>query len=223
MSAMAKVGRVNTRYLWAKLNTALDVVRTELADPGKAVTSSSTVVQKFQEAFSKQLTAIIAVTGAAMAPAINAEALSNSSAFEKLVVRLIPRPSSRTITIGDVVAFNSPLDPNNQHSMMVRRVAALEGHTMMTTDDGNHAERIPAGHAWVLADNAGLSPPDVIDSRAFGYLDMRLIMGRVIYRIRHSKEHGPVANSPQSEAQDQAIIEGEVDVEELAGTMPSEQ
>ncbi|KAF6257843.1 hypothetical protein COO60DRAFT_1626673 [Scenedesmus sp. NREL 46B-D3] len=120
----------------------------------------------------------------------------NPSAFEKLVVRLIPRPSPRSIAVGDVVAFSSPLDPASSHSLMVRRVAALEGHTMYTTEDEDHTERVPGGHCWVLADNEELSPPDVIDSRAFGYLDMRLIMGRVLYRVRNASEHGRVANSP---------------------------
>lgn len=150
------------------------------------------------------------------------DAASNPSAFEKLVVRLISRPSSRTLAVGDVVAFNSPLNEHNPHSVMVRRVAALEGHPMLTTDDADYVERVPIGHCWVLADNEQLTPPDVIDSRAFGYLDMRLIMGRVIYRVRNSKLHGPVANSPQSEAADAAVIEGEVDVDELAAGMPAE-
>lgn len=54
---------------------------------------------------------------------------------------------------------------------------------MLSSDEDGVQERIPAGHCWVLADNEQLSPPDVIDSRAFGYLDMNLIQGRVIYRV----------------------------------------
>lgn len=55
---------------------------------------------------------------------------------------------------------------------------------MLTSEDEAAQERIPAGHCWVLADNEELGPPDVIDSRAFGYLDMNLIEGRVIYRVK---------------------------------------
>jgi len=55
---------------------------------------------------------------------------------------------------------------------------------MLSVDAEGVVERIPPGHCWVLADNEALSPPDVIDSRAFGYLDMDLIRGRVIYRVR---------------------------------------
>lgn len=50
-----------------------------------------------------------------------AGALTNSSAWEKLVVRFIPRPSNRTIGVGDVVAFNSPFNQHNLHGVMVRR------------------------------------------------------------------------------------------------------
>lgn len=221
MSAMAKTGRFNGRYFWTKLSTARDMVMNQMSNP-EAAASGGGLMQMFQEAYKKQLTTIIAVTGAAMAPAINADGGSNPSAFEKLVVRLIPRPTSRSIAVGDVVAFSSPLDPASSHSLMVRRVAALEGHTMLTTEDEDYAERVPSGHCWVLADNEELSPPDVIDSRAFGYLDMRLIMGRVIYRVRNASEHGRVANSPVSEADDTAVVEGEVDVEAIAAGMPAE-
>jgi hypothetical protein len=62
-------------------------------------------------------------------------------------------------------------------------VAALENHIMLSSEDEAAQERIPPGHCWVLADNEALGPPDVIDSRAFGYLDMSLIEGRVIYRV----------------------------------------
>jgi hypothetical protein len=69
MSAMAKLGqKISTRYLWAKLNAARDVVLNELATSSQP---SSGVLQMFQDAFNKPLTSVIAVTGAAMAPAIN--------------------------------------------------------------------------------------------------------------------------------------------------------
>eukprot|EP00882_Tetradesmus_deserticola_P005301 GHRQ01005580.1.p1 GENE.GHRQ01005580.1~~GHRQ01005580.1.p1 ORF type:complete len:221 (+),score=66.92 GHRQ01005580.1:241-903(+) len=220
MSAMVKTGRFSGRYFWTKLGTARDMVLNQMSNPEAA--AGGGLMQMFQEAYKKQLTSVIAVTGAAMAPAINADGASNPSAFEKLVVRLIPRPSPRSIAVGDVVAFSSPLDPASSASLMVRRVAALEGHTMYTTEDEDYAERVPGGHCWVLADNEELLPPDVIDSRAFGYLDMRLIMGRVVYRVRNASEHGRVANSPASEADDVAVVEGEVDVEAIATGMPAE-
>jgi hypothetical protein len=71
MSAMAKTGRFNGRYFWTKLGTARDTVLNQMSNP-EAAAQGGGLMQMFQEAYKKQLTTIIAVTGAAMAPAINA-------------------------------------------------------------------------------------------------------------------------------------------------------
>ena len=44
-----------------------------------------------------------------MAPALNSKASSDPGAVEKLLVRLIPRPSERCLSVGDIVAHQSPL------------------------------------------------------------------------------------------------------------------
>ncbi len=46
-----------------------------------------------------------------MAPSVNKAASEDRSAVGKLVVRLIPRPTPRNVSVGDVVAFSSPLHP----------------------------------------------------------------------------------------------------------------
>jgi len=51
---------------------------------------------------------------------------------------------------------------------MVRRVAALESHEMISEESEESSFTIPPDHCWVLADNEAMAPPDVIDSRAFG-------------------------------------------------------
>lgn len=56
------------------------------------------------------------------------------------------------------------------------------------------------GHCWVLADNADLAPPHVIDSRSFGPLPFTNILGRVAYSARSARDHGPVENSIQVRA-----------------------
>lgn len=76
-----------------------------------------------------------------------------------------------------------PPPPTPACVVQVRRVAALENHPMLSSEEDSVQERIPPGHCWVLADNEALEPPEVIDSRAFGYLDMNLITGRVVYRV----------------------------------------
>lgn len=90
---------------------------------------------------------------------------SNPDSVERLLVRLLPRPSSRTLFTGDVVAFSSPLavaataaagampgalglpaaaaaaagvDPlagEQLQNTMVRRVAAMPGDELVTGED----------------------------------------------------------------------------------------
>lgn len=71
------------------------------------------------------------------------------------------------------------------------------------------------GHCWVLADNAQLEPPRVIDSRAFGLLPLSAIVGRVLYCARSHTDHGPVENSEEGMAADAPVLEAELDVEAL--------
>lgn len=70
MSAMAKAGRYSSRYLWAKISAATDAVLNAMHDPAKAAGSGG-LMQTFSEAYNKQLTQVIGITGVAMAPALN--------------------------------------------------------------------------------------------------------------------------------------------------------
>lgn len=133
----------------------------------------------------------------------------------QLIVRLIPRPSSRNVLVGDVVAFQSPLaQPDEQH-VMVRRVAAVEGEVMESGKDEEENFVIPPNHCWVLADNSKLSPPDVIDSRTFGHIPYSSIVGRVIYSGTSTTEHGVVQNNPESMHVDEPVVDAEVNPEEV--------
>ncbi len=85
---------------------------------------------------------------------------------------------------------------------------------------------LPQGHCWVLADNPDMKPPQVIDSRTFGFIPMSNIVGRVIYSGSSSSEHAPVTNSPLAQLIDDPVLEQEVDVEGLfadAEGSPSEK
>ncbi|KAI8463423.1 MAG: hypothetical protein J3K34DRAFT_444121 [Monoraphidium minutum] len=213
-----------SRYVWLKAMSALDVAMADLSARAaggarlNAGEAAAAAVAKFKEAYKKPLTSAMYIAGAAMAPGINKAAQEDKHALEKLVLRRIPRPSPRSVAVGDVVAFSSPLDAQGDH-VMVRRVAALEAHEMISDDDADASFRIPPGHCWVLADNPELGPPDVIDSRAFGYLPMTSILGRIIYKVRSSDAHGPVINSPMAAAADAPVIDAEVDAEALAADM----
>lgn len=67
---MAKAGRLSSRYLWAKFTAATDAVMNAMNDPAKQAAHGG-LMQVFSEAYNRQLTQIIGITGAAMAPALN--------------------------------------------------------------------------------------------------------------------------------------------------------
>ena len=75
-----------------------------------------------------------------------------------------------------------------------------------------------AGHYWVLADNEEIPSKEAQDSRTFGPLHINSILGRIIYYVRSHTEHGPVENSKFVNRADKAILEAELDVEEMLAT-----
>ena len=82
-----------------------------------------------------------------MLPTLACKTSSQQSAVDTLLMRCMPRPSLRTIFSGDVVAFNSPLAPASDSSIMVRRVAAVEGEELVTDDPSDSSFTIPEGVA----------------------------------------------------------------------------
>lgn len=166
----------------------------------------------FDTVYSQPSTMVMYIAGTAMAPALNKQALKNADEIEKLVVRRMPRPSARNILIGDVVAFSSPLalaqSKTAAQSVMVRRVAAVGGTEMV--GDGDESFVIQDDHFWAIGDNEAMSPPSMVDSRTFGSIPMRNIIGRVIYAANSALDHSAVTNHPHSMQSDAAIIEHEV-------------
>mmetsp|Transcript_15610 Transcript_15610/g.33847 ORF Transcript_15610/g.33847 Transcript_15610/m.33847 type:complete len:252 (+) Transcript_15610:221-976(+) len=231
MSSAAKKGlAVSTRYMLTKLATASEEFFSQLLNPRthqalvaakgpqeQAVGGAlSHAVLKFKESYNTRLTTTMYIAGTAMCPTLNRKALKDKAALEKLVVRLLPRATARTVLVGDVVAFNSPLgQTTDEQHIMVRRVAAVEGTVMESSESEDDAFAIPKGHCWVLADNADLKPPDVIDSRTFGHIPMANIVGRVIYAASSRAEHGLVANNALSLEVDAPVLEAEIDEDAL--------
>lgn len=175
------------------------------------------------QAYQRDLTGMLYVTGAAMAPTLNARATTpgGNGSVEKLLVRWIPRPSARNVFVGDVVAFTSPLavpDPDGmaEPHVMVRRVAASEGEEMVSDDPEDEPWRLAAGHCWVLADNTSLAPRDVLDSRSFGPLPYEKVLGRVLYSAAAPSRHGPIENSDAAAAEDGPVLAAELDAEEFS-------
>lgn len=170
-----------------------------------------TAVQKGLEAYSKELTSVIYLSGASMVPALNAKATTDASAVEKLLVRLFPRPSFKDLYVGDTVALQSPLSAEQQ--VLVRRLAAVEGEEMVSDATETESWPLSQGQCWVLSEVETFNPSEVIDSRSFGPLPVENIIGRVIYQCQSATEHGPTTNSDQAMAEDAVVLDAELDVE----------
>ena len=140
-----------------------------------AAGSLAAAASRFVQAYRASSTTRVLLAGAAMAPALNAPAAAGDPrALEALLVRLLPRASPRSVSVGDVVAFRPPAGAGAapsasssssddgdgdsgaplHHNVMVRRVAALEQAEMVSDGAGDEPFRVPPGHCWLLADNA---------------------------------------------------------------------
>jgi len=101
---------------------------------------------------------------------------------------------------GDIVVFKAPEGSDPGIDDLVKRVVGLPGETVSATDghvdiDGKQlpepylpkgtittsfsAVRLPPDHYWVMGDNRGNSK----DSRVFGAITKKNIVGRVFFRI----------------------------------------
>ncbi|XP_057850448.2 mitochondrial ATP-independent inner membrane protease subunit 2 isoform X2 [Cryptomeria japonica] len=139
----------------------------------------------FKNVFQGKLTYLHYSKGEEMAPTV-------SSHGGTLLVRRLPTVDPKTVFVGDVVALKDPQNPDNS---IVRRLAAVEGEEMLSTDEKEEPFFLEKDQCWVISDNESLSPKDACDSRIFGPVPMSNILGRVIYCLRSSVDHGPIINS----------------------------
>ncbi len=63
--------------------------------------------------------------------------------------------SDRRVFVGDVVVLK---DPDNPDNYLVRRLAAVEGYEMLSTDEKDDPFVLEKDECWVLADNEALKP-----------------------------------------------------------------
>ncbi|GFZ20291.1 peptidase S24/S26A/S26B/S26C family protein [Actinidia rufa] len=119
----------------------------------------------------------------------------------------------RRVFVGDVVVLK---DPEKSKNYLVRRLAAIEGFEMVSTDEKEEPFVLDKDECWVLADNENLKPKEANDSRIFGPVPMTDIVGRVIYYLKTAVDHGPVQNSHFSMRKDSPVLEVELDVDEMA-------
>uniref|UniRef100_A0AAU7LJD8 MADS28 n=1 Tax=Hippophae rhamnoides TaxID=193516 RepID=A0AAU7LJD8_9ROSA len=130
-----------------------------------------------------------------------------------LLVRKLPAADPKRVFVGDVLVLKDPEKPENY---IVRRLAAIEGYEMVSTDKKDEPFVLENNECWVLSDNPNLKPKEANDSRKFGPVSMTDIVGRVIYCLRTAVDHGPVQNSYVSTRMDSPILEVELDVDEMA-------
>ncbi|XP_042517946.1 uncharacterized protein LOC122091840 [Macadamia integrifolia] len=156
--------------------------------------------------FQGKLTYLHGNKGEEMAPSIGKQGGA-------LLVRKLPTTDPTRVFVGDVVVLKDLENPDNY---MVRRLAAIEGYEMVSTDEKDEPFVLEKDECWVLSDNEALKPKEAKDSRAFGPVPMTNIVGRVIYAMRTAVDHGPVQNSDFSMRKDSPVLEVELDVDEMA-------
>ncbi|KAK4756256.1 hypothetical protein SAY87_006383 [Trapa incisa] len=129
-----------------------------------------------------------------------------------LLVRRIPNANPGRVLVGDVVVLK---DPESSDNYLVRRLAATEGYEMVSTNEEEQPFVLDRDECWVLADDQKLKPKEAKDSRTFGPVSMADIVGRAIYSLKTAVDHGPVRNSRPSMMRDSAVLEVELDVDEM--------
>ncbi|KAB5568259.1 hypothetical protein DKX38_002052 [Salix brachista] len=125
----------------------------------------------------------------------------------------VMRKVIKRVFVGDVVLLK---DPEKSDNFLVRRLAAIEGYEMVSTEEKDDPFVLDKDECWVLADNDKLKPKEANDSRTFGPISISNIVGRVIYCLQTAVDHGPVQNSHFSMRKDSPVLEVELDVEEMA-------
>ncbi|BBN19858.1 hypothetical protein MPTK1_8g14280 [Marchantia polymorpha subsp. ruderalis] len=195
-------------FVWARY--LLTKVRASFADSVKRLERGE-IKEKdlfnatLRKVMRERLTYKYLVQGEEMAPTF-------ASQGENVLVRSITSPSARSVYVSDVVMLRHPTDPSRK---LVRRVAAVEGDEMLSTDDKDEPFQLERGQCWVLCDNPSVGAKEAQDSRTFGPLPVSNIEGRVIYFSRSSVDHGPVLNSDEAMEEDSAVLAMELDVDEL--------
>ncbi|KDO60487.1 hypothetical protein CISIN_1g028679mg [Citrus sinensis] len=72
-----------------------------------------------------------------------------------LLVRKLPAADPKRVSVGDVVVMK---DPEKSDNYIVRRLAAIEGYEMVSTDEKDEPFVLDKDECWVLADNENMKP-----------------------------------------------------------------
>ncbi|CAL0310390.1 unnamed protein product [Lupinus luteus] len=138
---------------------------------------------------------------------------------ETFLVRKLPTPDPRHVFVGDLVVLKDTKKPDNY---LVRRLTAIEGYEMVSTDEKDEPFVLEKDQCWVVSDNENLKVKEANDSRSFGPANMTDIVGRAVYCMRNVVDdgevvlqHGPVKNSHFSMELDSPVLAVELDVGEM--------
>ncbi|EYU17923.1 hypothetical protein ABFS82_14G205300 [Erythranthe guttata] len=191
------------RYIATKLQYSVSLSR-KTYGPGQLMKNGGldTILKTI---FIGKLTFLHSNKGEEMAPTIG----TNGGT---LLVRKIPAADPTKVYVGDVVVLKDPTDTDKY---LVRRLAAVEGYELASTDKDEEPFVLENNQCWVLADNEDLKPKECYDSRTFGPVTMTDIIGRVIYCLKNAVDHGPINNSHISVEEDSPVLAMELDVDEM--------
>lgn len=192
------------RYLALKARDSLSINLGSY--DGGQISTKELLSRLWKDISQERMTMVRNIEGQEMEPTFSAEG-------EKLLVRKIPIPSTRSLFVGDVVLLKDPFDSNLER---VSRIAAVEGDEMVSINENDKPFELEKGACWVLCDNDSIKPKDGVDSRSFGPLSMRNIIGRVLYAMRSSSDHGHVRNSTEAMEADSPVLAFELDLDELS-------
>ncbi|TQS35101.1 hypothetical protein Golomagni_04488 [Golovinomyces magnicellulatus] len=117
---------------------------------------------------------ITQVTGESMYPTLNANFNEN---LKKDICWIKKWRATDGLKRGMVVTARNPLNPE---TLQVKRIAALEGDTVITRAPCPVSSiQIPVNHVWLEGDNKDASK--TLDSNTYGPIPINLIQGKVTY------------------------------------------
>ncbi|CAI5479049.1 unnamed protein product [Closterium sp. Yama58-4] len=78
--------------------------------------------------------------------------------------------------------------------VIFRRVAAVPGDEMVSSQPSDEPFRIGKDQFWVVADNPVVPAKEALDSRTLGPVHVRDMVGRALYVVRSALDHEPIHN-----------------------------
>lgn len=134
------------RYISSKLEYSVSLSY-KTYNQGK-ITDREVFDTVWKNVFQGKLTFLHWNKGDEMAPTIGTQGGT-------LLVRKIPAADPMRVYVGDVVVLK---DPTDSEKYLVRRLAAIEGYEMASTNVMDEPFVLEKGQCWVLADNENVKP-----------------------------------------------------------------